>query len=398
MKKETGKISKRLALAALSLALTSSAEAFAQVELGQIAVGGTGCPAGTAMVLLSPDLLSVQVRYSQFEAVAGGTRGIDRKACSLAIPLQLPPGLSVALINARYVGIADVSDGASAQITTESFIAGSQGPKVSRTITGPAQGGFMVVSSVDTDQRIFSGCGESVILRTNTSVVAQSSGAPARIRIEASDLQAGVVYDLSYRGCGPNPYPVPTRSPVVVPTVVPTIVPTALPTAAPTSGPTGLPTVVPGTTPTDLPTSVPTSAPTLSPEPSPIPTITPSTIPLPMPTAVPTVVPPSDPILVLSLKLSLKHRHELRVSELAAQIRANLGAHRIKAATLIISTAKRAKVSVLRGDLVLSAERLHKERKEIRLDLNANPADASELVVKTKGRVELVTLRLDLTR
>ncbi len=382
MKNRTGKISKGLVLMALSLALTSSAEALAQVELGQVVVGGTGCPAGTALVTLSPDLLSVQVRYSQFEAVAGGARSLDRKACSLAIPLQLPPGLSVALIASRYVGSVDVSEGGSVQISTESFTAGTQGPKLSRTLNGPVQDGFALVSTVDTDRQTFSECGESVILRTNTSVVAQSAGAPARIRIEASDAQAGVVFDLSYRGCGANPAPIPTSTPVVVPTSVPTVVPTAIPTTVPTSDPT----------------SIPTAAPTLAPEPSPIPTVTPSTIPLPEPRPIPSVVPPSDPILILPLKLSLKHRSELKVSELVSQVRAELGGLRIKSATLIVAAPKRAKITILRGDVVLSSEKLHHERKETRIDLSLDPADAQELVVKTKGRVELVTLRLDLTK
>ncbi len=390
MKNRTGKISKGLVLLALSLALTSSAEALAQVELGQVVVGGTGCPAGTAQVTLSPDLLSVQVRYSQFEAVAGGARSLDRKACSLAIPLQLPPGLSVALIASRYVGSADVAEGGSVQISTESFTAGTQGPKLSRTLNGPVQDGFALVSTVDTDRQTFSECGESVILRTNTSVVAQSTGAPARIRIEASDAQAGVVFDLGYRGCGSDPAPIPTSAPVVIPTAVPTVVPTVVPTSDPTS--------VPSAIPTPDPTSVPTAAPTLSPEPSPIPTVTPSTIPLPEPRPIPSVVPPSDPILILPLKLSLTHRSELKVSELVSQVRAELGGLRIKSATLIVAAPKRAKVTLLRGDVVLSSEKLHHERNETRIDLSSDPADAQELVIKTKGRVELVTLRLDLTK
>ena len=84
---------------ALSAALGSGAMAQAvnQVRLGVPSYNGTGCPLGTVSATLTADAQSLSLLFGAFQVESGGNTGrtVDRKACNIAIPVQVPQGLSV---------------------------------------------------------------------------------------------------------------------------------------------------------------------------------------------------------------------------------------------------------------------------------------------------------------
>ncbi|NDG85880.1 MAG: DUF4360 domain-containing protein, partial [Proteobacteria bacterium] len=71
-----------------------------QIRLGTPTYQGTGCPLGTVSAQLSPDARSLSILFGQFQAEAGGMTGktVDRKACNVAIPVNVPGGYSVSVI------------------------------------------------------------------------------------------------------------------------------------------------------------------------------------------------------------------------------------------------------------------------------------------------------------
>lgn len=194
---------KRLFLIAAALALsTVGAHAQAGLRLGQPTYGGTGCPQGTANAVLSPDRTSLSVFYDQYRAAAGASAGrsLDRKSCNLAIPLDVPAGLSVSVLTVDYRGFNALPAGARSVFSVEYFFAGGQGPVFTRTFNGPVTDDFFYRNEGTVVS--WSPCGQDVILRTNSSIrVTTTAGREAEATVDTTDIAAALVYRLQWRNC-----------------------------------------------------------------------------------------------------------------------------------------------------------------------------------------------------
>ena len=79
--------------------------AYAQdITLGTPGYGGTGCPAGSASVTLSPDARSLSILFDAFTVSATRGQTFERKSCNIAVPVRVPQGLSVAILQVDYRG------------------------------------------------------------------------------------------------------------------------------------------------------------------------------------------------------------------------------------------------------------------------------------------------------
>lgn len=186
------------------VAMSLPAYAQSGLSLGKPGYGGTGCPAGTASVVLSRDKKSLSLRFDRYEVEAGGGSGrsFDRKSCNLSIPLRVPPGLSVAIVSAEYRGVNRLPAGAEAQFRTEYFFAGGRGPVLSRSFEGPLQGRFAFGDRVTARSTVWSACGADVILRTNTSLRVSTTGRRiASSSIRSQQINTAIVYRLQWRKC-----------------------------------------------------------------------------------------------------------------------------------------------------------------------------------------------------
>src|SRR5258708_1302919 len=85
-----------------------------EVRLGNPEYGGSGCPAGSAAVAVSPDARALSILFDQFIAEAGGDTGrsITRKTCNLAVPVHIPQGYSVSIFQIDYRGFNSLPYGA----------------------------------------------------------------------------------------------------------------------------------------------------------------------------------------------------------------------------------------------------------------------------------------------
>jgi hypothetical protein len=185
--------------AALALGALLTAPAMAAgPSIGKLGVGGTGCPAGTVSAAVGSNTLSL--KYSKYIASAGGARSFDRKACGVAIPFQVPAGLSVAIVGVQYRGLNKLPSGATSVLSTELFFAGGKGPVVTRTFKGPVTGKFDLTTVSGTP--IWSACGASLNLRIQSSLkVTTSGGKSASTSIRTQDVAAGLVYQLKFKSC-----------------------------------------------------------------------------------------------------------------------------------------------------------------------------------------------------
>ena len=220
------KFAKVLAFTAPILA-SLSASALAQVPTQQIRLGtptynGSGCALGTVSANLSPDAQELSILFSSFQAQAGGSSGntVDRKNCSISLPVLVPGGFSVSVIKTDYRGYNRLPLNASATFDLEYFFAGlSAGPSVHKSFVGAQDGNFTLSNSVIATANVWSACGDSVNLRTNTNIAVQTNqmNEQSIMTIDSADISAGVVFQLQWRQCNPypqptpyNPYPQPT--------------------------------------------------------------------------------------------------------------------------------------------------------------------------------------------
>ena len=189
------------------MACTLSSFAWADgISLGNPIYGGTGCPQGTASAILSPDNTVLTVLFDQYQVEAGRSNGksFDRASCNLAIPVHVPQGYSVSLLQVDYRGTNILPAGAQSRLTAEYFFAGSQGPTLSKTFRGPLNQDYDFGNTLVATAVVWSQCGADVNLRANTSVMVMTNrnDEDALTTVDSADVKASIIYKLQWRRCG----------------------------------------------------------------------------------------------------------------------------------------------------------------------------------------------------
>ena len=195
----------QLVLTAALCLLTSVAHAAgSKIELGQPAYGGTGCPAGSASVSLSPDATAVSFLFDQYVVEAGNGKSFDRKNCNIAIPVRVPNGYSVSVFAIDYRGFIGLPSGAQAQLSVDYFLAGGgRGVRSTKTFRGPSTTDYLTSDTLGLEAVVWSGCGADTILRANTTMLVRtnSRGQQSMATVDSADINAGLIYHLAWRRC-----------------------------------------------------------------------------------------------------------------------------------------------------------------------------------------------------
>jgi hypothetical protein len=183
------------ALLAASTLMTAANPAVANsVQIQGASYGGSGCPAGSASVSVSPDGQELSILFDQFITL-GNNPMQSRKSCNLSIPIRVPQGFQVSLYDADYRGY--VAPGTNANLRSEYFFAGSRGPVFSRVFNGETN--YNVRDSLATVTDVWSACGDSFNMRVNASLAARGAG---QATLDSFDLaHRGLVYHIKYRRC-----------------------------------------------------------------------------------------------------------------------------------------------------------------------------------------------------
>jgi hypothetical protein len=191
--------------ALLLSAIVLSTPVFADdISLGEPGYGGTGCPAGTVSVTLSPDAKSLSLLFDEYQVAVGGDTGksFDRKSCNIAIPVHVPQGLSVSILKIDFRGFNHLPRSASSQFNVEYFFAGTKGPSFQKRFRGPLDDDYLINNELTAEAIVWSGCGADVILRTNSSMRLSSLyNQEAMASIDSEDINAAIVYQLNWKKC-----------------------------------------------------------------------------------------------------------------------------------------------------------------------------------------------------
>lgn len=203
LKKNTWGVTVGLMTGALLVA--SPAFAVEELELGEPTHGGSGCPAGSVGTALNDSGTELSVFFDDFMVEAGGVTGkrVGRKNCSVGIPVHVPQGFSIALVDVDYRGYTYLPRGTRAMFSAEYFFAGSRGPRLRKSFRGELDDEYLITDNLIARALVWSKCGADTILRINTSMTAISNRwlDDVLATVDSADISTGVVYQIQWRRC-----------------------------------------------------------------------------------------------------------------------------------------------------------------------------------------------------
>ncbi|GGV24608.1 hypothetical protein GCM10010495_45270 [Kitasatospora herbaricolor] len=172
-------------------------------------VNGSGCPAGTAAIAVSPDSTAFTVTYSDYTAQVGlGSKPTDfRKNCQLNLRVHVPQGFTYAIASADYRGFAHLEKGAVGVQKANYYFQGSpQTSSLSHQLTGRLDDSWQVTDTVPVAALVWAPCGESRNFNINTELrVNAGTSDPARttsfMTMDSTDGSIRTTYHLAWEYC-----------------------------------------------------------------------------------------------------------------------------------------------------------------------------------------------------
>lgn len=157
----------------LSLIAPSALAQGSVIDFDQLTYAGNGC---------AKDSAPIEVKYSEANERAVfifpemkldlSNGRLERKSCSLALPVQVPAGKKLVIGSPSLFGETNLAEETSVDFRGEAFLAGQNGPLVTRTADGSIQGRRYFYERLYDE--VESSCGESVIVRLNLSMIGRS--------------------------------------------------------------------------------------------------------------------------------------------------------------------------------------------------------------------------------
>merc|ERR1712183_264597 len=154
----------------LVIVLSSHVES-ARFELGDPTYFGSGCPSGTVEVVPASNGKSWSVLFSDFIAETEDDNLFDRKACNLAVPVDVEAGKRIGIYKTEYRGFTygpSYRSTSSSSFHAEWFFAGETGLEEDKDYNSDRDA-FYLAQTIDDDDVQYCECGASTIFRINTS-------------------------------------------------------------------------------------------------------------------------------------------------------------------------------------------------------------------------------------
>lgn len=184
-----------------------------KIVVDVVTVNGSGCPAGTAAIAVSPDNTAFTVTYSNYTALVGPTATtLDwRKNCQLNIIVHVPSGFSYAINQADYRGFADLAAGATALEKASYYFQGSsKTDMIQHDFKGPFSDNWHTTDVTEEGQLVYSPCGELRNFNINTEVrVSAGTSNPKTttsfITMDSLDNSITTTYHFAWKECPKKP-------------------------------------------------------------------------------------------------------------------------------------------------------------------------------------------------
>ncbi|WP_149183499.1 DUF4360 domain-containing protein [Streptomyces sp. TRM49041] len=172
-------------------------------------VNGSGCPAGTAAVAVSPDNTAFTITYSEYLAQVGlGAKPTDfRKNCQLNLIVHVPHGFTYAVASADYRGYAHLEPGARAVQKASYYFQGSPDTAARQhPFNGPYDNNWQATDRTDWGQLVWAPCGVKRNFNINTELrVSAGTSDPTKtnsfIAMDSTDGDIKTIYRLAWKEC-----------------------------------------------------------------------------------------------------------------------------------------------------------------------------------------------------
>jgi hypothetical protein len=180
-----------------------------RIVIDIVTVNGSGCPANTAAVAVSPDNEAFTVTYSAYMALVGvGSTPIDfRKNCQLNLRVHVPSGFTYAIAQADFRGFQSLERGATSMQRANYYFQGqSQTVFSNHNFRGPFADDWQSTDLVDVAALVYAPCGEERNFNINTELrVAAGTSNPRTttsfISMDSTDGAINTTYHFSWLRC-----------------------------------------------------------------------------------------------------------------------------------------------------------------------------------------------------
>jgi len=168
--------------------------------------GGSGCPAGSARTVVSPDLKAFTIIFDNYIVNAAGSNAMDRKNCQILVNLNFPQGWSYSIARMDYRGFYNISAGAfGSQQALYYFQGNLKQASLVTVFNGPASGDYTISDTLGVSALVWSPCGALSGVNINTSLLAKvSSNNPygyAQLTTDSADGSIQTTYALQWQRC-----------------------------------------------------------------------------------------------------------------------------------------------------------------------------------------------------
>ena len=170
------------------------------IVLGDLTHNGSGCRPSTVEATMTADKKKIAVLFSNYAARVDEDEDYDDKDCNLAIPVVVPPGISVGIIGIAWRGSVRTKSGGEVELYREYFFSGKQGPRKLDWWSDGDRERFILEDKIPFAEMLWSDCdGEEYVARVDTEILAEGEG--SRIKIRSADITGSLIFYLAFRSC-----------------------------------------------------------------------------------------------------------------------------------------------------------------------------------------------------
>lgn len=168
-----------------------------ELALGEPRVRGNGCPEGSVGVSLTPDKKTVSFIFDQFISESGNSVELkkNRKRCSITLPIDVPKGWQVTVLQMEQRGFYSVPKKGQALIQTQYSLWDKNQRLLQssiikkKSIRGPADDEFTISNRIK-NTPVYSHCGQKVNFKIDTTLQTQTNKAGDDVFLSVDSLDA----------------------------------------------------------------------------------------------------------------------------------------------------------------------------------------------------------------
>ena len=198
---------------ALSLLLAGSiysAPSPDEIEILDLMVRGSGCPAGTTGVMFTSTTPGgpadfFEVIFDEFAVEKGPGVGLTekRKFCSIVLSLSFPQGFTFSMADVHFEGYAEIGEDSVGELKTEYYFPFHSEKEIrSKTLNGPFEDDFSQQDTTSIFNPVWAPCGFRVPLNVKTTLNLKGPRTdPALMTVDQATGMLKQLFHIKWREC-----------------------------------------------------------------------------------------------------------------------------------------------------------------------------------------------------